>query len=282
MAEYFFAGSESQTITIFVADSSSTTGAGLAGLAFNTASLTAYYRKGATGSSTAVTLATQTVTGAWSSGGFVEIDATNMKGCYRFDVPNALIDTAGLTHVVLRGAANMVPVLLRLDCRAVPASVQDIATDAITAAAVKADAVTKIQSGLAGSSALATAQADLDIITGASGVNLLTATQASIDAIEDKTDQLSFSLAGQLDVSVHTVTSGGFDDIFQTYQVAESYPSIGVSPTPAQAILMSQQAFTNFSIASDVISVLGLDGVTVVGTWQMDSATRPLSRTRSS
>ena len=35
--------------------------------------------------------------------------------------------------------------------------------------------------------ALATAQADLDIITGASGVNLLTATQASIDAIETHT-----------------------------------------------------------------------------------------------
>ena len=39
-------------------------------------------------------------------------------------------------------------------------------------------------------SALATAQADLDIITGASGVNLLAATQASIDAIEVDTNDL--------------------------------------------------------------------------------------------
>lgn len=41
--------------------------------------------------------------------------------------------------------------------------------------------------GGATSAALATAQADLDIITGATGVNLLTATQTSIDAIETDT-----------------------------------------------------------------------------------------------
>lgn len=40
-------------------------------------------------------------------------------------------------------------------------------------------------------SALATAQADLDIITGADGVNLLSATQASIDAIETDTNSLN-------------------------------------------------------------------------------------------
>lgn len=53
-----------------------------------------------------------------------------------------------------------------------------IAGDAITAAKVAADAVAEIQSGLATSTALATAQADLDILTGTDGVILAT-TQAN-------------------------------------------------------------------------------------------------------
>lgn len=97
---------------IFIQDSSVTTGAGKTGLAFNTASLVAYYVR-SLGSATAITLATQTVTGAYSSGGFVEVDATNMPGVYRFDIPNAAFAT-GVDKVVvmLKGAANMAPVTL--------------------------------------------------------------------------------------------------------------------------------------------------------------------------
>jgi hypothetical protein len=124
MSEYVYAGLTSQTIDIFLADSSSTTGGGLTGLVFNTASLTAYYRKGATGTATAITLATQTVGGAWSSGGFVQIDATNMPGVYRIDLPNAMVDTAGFVTLYLRGAANLVPTALRIDCRALPVDVK--------------------------------------------------------------------------------------------------------------------------------------------------------------
>lgn len=54
----------------------------------------------------------------------------------------------------------------------VGANVFEIQPDAINAAAVASDAVTKIQTGLATSAALATAQADLDIITGIDGVIL--------------------------------------------------------------------------------------------------------------
>jgi hypothetical protein len=42
----------------------------------------------------AVTMVTQTVAGAYSSGGFVEIDATNQPGLYRWDHPNAGYVTA--------------------------------------------------------------------------------------------------------------------------------------------------------------------------------------------
>lgn len=121
-----YAGLTSQSIDVFIQDSSSTTGAGLAGLVYNSASLTVYYRKGATGSATAITLATQTVGGAWSSGGFVEVDATNMKGVYRLDVPNAVIDTEGFVILVLRGATNMVPTVVRIDCRPLPSDLKKI------------------------------------------------------------------------------------------------------------------------------------------------------------
>ena len=129
MSEYVYAGLTSQTIDIFLADSSSTTGGGLTGLVFNTANLTAYYRKGATGTATAITLATQTVGGAWSSGGFVQIDSTNMPGVYRIDLPNAMVDTAGFVTLYLRGAANLVPTALRIDCRALPVDVKQISGD---------------------------------------------------------------------------------------------------------------------------------------------------------
>ena len=104
--------STSRSEYIFIQDSSSTTGAGKTGLAFNTASLAAYYVR-PLGSATAITLATQTVTGAWSSGGFVEVDGTNMPGVYRFDVPNAVFATGvDKAVVMLKGASNMATVAL--------------------------------------------------------------------------------------------------------------------------------------------------------------------------
>jgi hypothetical protein len=107
-------GSTLQTVRLFIQDTSKTDGSGLTGLVHNTSGLTAYYAKGATGTATAITLATQTAGGAWTSGGFVAVDGTNMPGVYRLDVPNAALDSEVETIVMLRGAANMAPVLLRV------------------------------------------------------------------------------------------------------------------------------------------------------------------------
>ena len=148
MAERVTAGTTSHTIDLFLQDSSSATGGGLTGLTHSTSGLTAYYRKGGTGASTAITLATQTATGAWTSGGFAEIDSTNMPGVYRLDVPNAVIDSAGYSTIYLQGATNLLQTALRIDCAPVPAAVQTIATDAVDANSLASDAVTEIQSGL--------------------------------------------------------------------------------------------------------------------------------------
>jgi len=102
------------TVYLFAQDSSKTTGVGLTGLAYNTASLTAYYVR-PLGSASAITLATQTVTGAHSDGGFVEIDATNMPGVYRLDLPDAVCATGVPSAVVmLKGATNLAPIVLEI------------------------------------------------------------------------------------------------------------------------------------------------------------------------
>lgn len=126
MSEYVYAGLTSQTIDIFLADSSSTTGEGLTGLVYNTSSLTAYYRKGATGSAVTIGLANGSVGGAWVSAGFKEIDSTNMPGIYRLDLPNAAVDTEGFVTVYIQGAADFVSTALRIDCRPLPANVKKI------------------------------------------------------------------------------------------------------------------------------------------------------------
>ena len=109
MKQLVKAGSTSRIGYVFIQDSTSTAGAGKTGLAFNTAGWKAYYVRPA-GTATAITLATQTVTGAFSSGGFVEVDATNMPGIYRIDLPDAVF-AAGVDKavVLLSGPTGVAP-----------------------------------------------------------------------------------------------------------------------------------------------------------------------------
>lgn len=108
-------GSTSQILQIFIRDSSSTTGAGLTGLVFNTASLTAYYHRDTDTTATAIALVTMTV-GTFTSSGFKEIDATNMPGWYQFCPPNAaLASGASSVGFHLKGATNMAPLPIEID-----------------------------------------------------------------------------------------------------------------------------------------------------------------------
>lgn len=104
-------GATSQSVYFEILDSASTTGGRKTGIVFNSAGLTAYYaRNGAAAVSiTLVTLASASA--AWSSGGFVQVDATNMPGIYRLDVPNAAFAT-GVDGVIItvKGASGMVQV----------------------------------------------------------------------------------------------------------------------------------------------------------------------------
>jgi hypothetical protein len=164
-------GKTSKSVDIFIRDSSATTGVGLTGLAYNTAGLTAYYHR-AGSAAAAITLATlASATAAWSSGGFVAVDGTNMPGVYRLDIPDACLAT-GVDEVVimLKGATNMEPVLLEIQLTSVDpndavrggmtalpnanagaagglmtcSSANVLNTDAIAAASIAAAAATKV------------------------------------------------------------------------------------------------------------------------------------------
>ncbi|MGB0714254.1 MAG: hypothetical protein ACPGXK_00135 [Phycisphaerae bacterium] len=107
-------GTTNYTVAIFIQDSSVTDGSGLTGLTFNSSGLICrYWREGA--ASAALSLVTQTVTGAHADGGFVAVDGTNMPGLYRLDLSDAILATGvGKVVVMLRGASNMAPVLLEI------------------------------------------------------------------------------------------------------------------------------------------------------------------------
>lgn len=106
-------GSSSNCHDVFISDSSSTTGAGLPGLAFGTGSLTCYYHKSDSATATQISLVTMTA-GTFTSSGFIQIDATNMPGWYQICPPNAAYSSGRATSIQCKGAANMVPMNLRV------------------------------------------------------------------------------------------------------------------------------------------------------------------------
>ena len=115
------AGATSQSILVDLYILS--TGAAQTGLAFNSSGLTAYYSfVGTNATSTAITLATlAAVNSAYSSGGFKEIDATNMPGIYRLDLPNAAIAASKGREVIVtvNGFAGMATRHIKIELTAV-------------------------------------------------------------------------------------------------------------------------------------------------------------------
>ena len=89
----------STSVSLYIAVRKKVDNSEVTGLVFNTAGNIASYCR-TLGARVAITLATQTVTGAYASGGFVEVDATNMPGIYRFDVPDAAV-AAGVDLVTV-------------------------------------------------------------------------------------------------------------------------------------------------------------------------------------
>jgi hypothetical protein len=90
-------GSTSQSIELYL---------GSTGLTASTSGLSARYNRTRT-ASVSIPLVARTIAQAWTAGGFAEVDATNMPGIYRLDVPDAAL-AAGADDVtiVVRGASG--------------------------------------------------------------------------------------------------------------------------------------------------------------------------------
>ena len=90
-------GSTSQSIELYL---------GATGLTASTSGLSARYNRTRT-ASVSIPLVARTIAQAWTAGGFAEVDATNMPGVYRLDIPDAAL-AAGADDVtiVVRGASG--------------------------------------------------------------------------------------------------------------------------------------------------------------------------------
>jgi hypothetical protein len=208
------AGATSQTVNIFIADSTSTTGAGLTGLVFNTAGLTAYYML-PRAAAVAITLATlAAVTSAYSSGGFKEIDATHAPGWYRLDLPNAAIASGRFSSMHLQGATNMAPLPVEIELTGWDN--QDAAAGGLTSVAaikVQTDKLTFTVANQVDSNVLDWKSATAPAMTGDAFARLGAPAGASVSAdvaavkvdtaaIKVQTDKLTFTVANQVDSNV--------------------------------------------------------------------------------
>lgn len=161
-----------------------------------------------------------------------------------------------------------------------------IATDAIGAAELAADAVTEIQSGLATAASIAAlnniSQADVRTAVGLASANLDT----QLDALPTNAE-LATALASADDAviaaiaALNNLSSSAAATAVLTTAMTESYAADGAAPTLAQAIYMIQQRLTEFVISGTTISIKKLDGTTEAATLTLDSATDPTSTTRA-
>ena len=90
-------GSTSQSIELYL---------GATGLTASTAGLSAYYNR-TRSADVQIPLVARTVTQAWTSGGFAEVNPNTMPGVYRLDLPDAAVSAgADDVTVVVRGASG--------------------------------------------------------------------------------------------------------------------------------------------------------------------------------
>jgi hypothetical protein len=154
--EFILKGSTDVTVDVMLQQDNSGTNPGdpLTGLVFNSSGLACYYREGATGTVTQLTLATQTVGGAHSDGGFVELSASNMPGMYRLDLSDTIVSgTNDKATVVISGFADLAPHYINLvltdfdlqtatqDVNVASMNANTVTASAIASAAIDADAI---------------------------------------------------------------------------------------------------------------------------------------------
>lgn len=93
----------------------------MTGLTNASSGLTWYYWREDTGNAGGTSVSVVSATrGTFTSGGFIEVDATNLPGFYELGVPNAVLASGAKWAVMLlKGVTNMVPVPIEIELTAV-------------------------------------------------------------------------------------------------------------------------------------------------------------------
>ena len=211
--------STSKRIGVFIQDTTSTKGEGKTGLAWNSANLTWYYWRESAGDAggTEVTKASAT-RGTFTSGGFVEKDATNMPGFYELGIPNAALATgSNWVLMVIRDSAaalNIAPCTIEIaliDSSSAPsaATIADAVWDEAradhTAAGSFGQGAASVQGNVTGSVASVTGAVGS---VGAGGITAASIATGAIDA-----DALAADAGTEIGTAVwataaRTLTSG--------------------------------------------------------------------------
>ena len=303
-------GATSQSVYFDILDSTSTTGGRKTGLAYNTASLIAYYTiNGA--AAVAITLVTQTASGAYSSGGFVEVDATHAPGIYRLDLPNAAIASGASVVITLTGATGMVTASIEIQLVAV--DLQDAVRAGLTALPnANAEAAGGLFTRGTGAGQInqdANGRVDVSLkailgttLTETVGGYLAAAykklfdvatpvlTAASVNQTGDNYARLGAPAGASVsadvaalktDVDGGVVLTSAYDFAKGTVAMTESYAALHSAPTPVQALFAIVQKLFERSVSGTTETINKVDGLTAAMTETLDSSTSPTSITRA-
>lgn len=110
--EYITKGSSQFTalVNLLQDNSGANPGDPLTGITSTASGLVCYYKSGATGALTSLTLATLASTDSFSLGGFAQISSANAPGMYRLDLSTTLFSSSdNMGQVLLSGYADLAP-----------------------------------------------------------------------------------------------------------------------------------------------------------------------------
>lgn len=192
-----------------------------------------------------------------------EMDSTNAKGWYLFDLAQAETNADSLIFSGKSTTSNISVV-----GKEIFTTPNRFSTMVIDAAGL-ADATT-VKLGPSGS---ATAQTARDV---GGSVLLSSGTGAGQISLSSGT----VTVGTNSDKTGYRLSSTGVDDILRT-SLTEGYASDGSTFTLEQALYMLWSALTEFSISGTTITAKKLDGSTTSFTFTLDSSTSPTSRTRA-
>jgi hypothetical protein len=229
------------------------TGASQTGLVYNSTGLTAYYSfAGTNATSTSIALATlAAVNSAYSSGGFKELDATNMPGIYRFDIPNAAIAASKGREVIItfNGYSGMAPRHIKIELTGWD----------------NQDAVHGGMSALPNTACTTNAS----LLTSGTGTDQLSVTSGRIDAGKILGTTISTpATAGILDVNVKNMNNVAATSITTINANQGTTQPLNFTGTAGSALVKSDMVDIAGSAVSTSTAQIGVNAVNIGGTSQ--------------